>query len=78
MNNLVEDHRENRFANGQSSHDLRATLCSAELETQLMEAVDSVGDFLRFVKSSTRVDAKIRGCFEMEFKAMSPLPEMTE
>jgi hypothetical protein len=57
---------------------LRATLCSAELETQLMEAVDNVGDFLRFVKISTRVDAKIRGCFEMEFKAMSPLPEMTE
>jgi hypothetical protein len=58
MNNIVEDHGENRFANGQSSRDLRATLCGAELETQLMEAVDNVGDFLRFLKISTRVDAK--------------------
>jgi len=47
MNNLVEDHGENRFANGQSSRDLRATLCGAELVTQLMEAVDNVGDFLQ-------------------------------
>ena len=57
MSNIVEDHGENRFADAQSSRDLRATLCGAELETQLMEAVDSVGDFLRFVKISTRVDA---------------------
>ena len=47
MNNIVEDHGENRFANGQSSRDLRATLCGAELETQLIEAVDNVGDFLQ-------------------------------
>ena len=47
MNNIVEDHCENRFANGQSSRDLRATLCGAELETQLIEAVDNVGDFLQ-------------------------------
>jgi hypothetical protein len=53
MNNIVEGHGENRFANGQSSRDLRATLCGAELQTQLMEAVDNVGDFLRFLKIST-------------------------
>jgi len=47
MNNIVEDHGENRFANGQSSRDLRAILCGAELETQLIEAVDNVGDFLQ-------------------------------
>jgi hypothetical protein len=58
LSNIVEDHGENRFANGQSSRDLRATLCGAELETQLMEAVDNVGDFLRFLKNSTRVDPK--------------------
>ncbi len=47
MNNIVEDHGENRFANGQSSRDLRSTLCGAELETQLLEAVDNAGDFLQ-------------------------------
>ena len=47
MNNIVEDHGENRFANGQSRRDLRATLCGAELKTQLIEAVDNVGDFLQ-------------------------------
>ena len=47
MNDIVKDHGENRFANGQSSRDLRATLCGVGLETQLMEAVDNVGDFLQ-------------------------------
>ena len=28
-----------------------------EIETQLMEAVDNVGDLLRFVEISTRVNA---------------------
>jgi hypothetical protein len=58
MNNIVEDHGENRFANGQADAICEAPLCGAELETQLMEAVDNVGDFLRFVKILTRADAK--------------------
>jgi hypothetical protein len=47
MNNIVKDQGDDRFANGQGSRDLRATLCGAQLETQLMEAVDNVGDFLQ-------------------------------
>jgi hypothetical protein len=47
MNNIIRDNDEDQFANGQSSRDLRATLCGAELETQLIEAVDNVGDFLQ-------------------------------
>jgi hypothetical protein len=57
MNNLVEDHGKNQFANGQGSRDLRAGSDVAELETQLMEAIDNVADFLRFVEISTRVNA---------------------
>jgi len=57
MKNIVKDHGGNRFANGQAVAICEPPLCGAELETQLMEAVDCVGDFLRFVKISTRVDA---------------------
>jgi hypothetical protein len=56
MNNIVEDHGEDRFANGQSSRDLRATLCDADLEAQILEAVDNFGDVLRFLKISTPRD----------------------
>jgi hypothetical protein len=57
VNNIVEDHGKNQFANGQSSRDLRAGSDASELETQLMEAIDNVADFLRFVEISTRVNA---------------------
>jgi len=66
MNNIVEDHCENRFANGQSSRDLRATLCGAEQETQLMEAVDNVGTSLVSSRFQREWMQKNRGCFEME------------
>jgi hypothetical protein len=42
MNNIVEDHGKNQFANGQSRRDLRV---SPEPRMQLMEAIDSTGDF---------------------------------
>ena len=47
MNHIVEDHGKNQFANGQGSRDLRAGSDVAELETQLMEAIDNVADFLQ-------------------------------
>jgi len=46
MDNIIGNKGEVQFANGQSSRDLRATLCGAEQETQLMEAVDNVGTSL--------------------------------
>jgi hypothetical protein len=57
MNNIVEDHGRNQFANNQSSRDLRAGSDAAELKTQLMEAIDNVADFLRFVEISTRLNS---------------------
>jgi hypothetical protein len=57
MNNIGENSDEDRFANGQSRRDSRVSSDATELETQLMEAIDNAGDFLRFVEISTRVNA---------------------
>ena len=54
MNNIIEDNGEDQFANGQSSRDLRVSSDAGELETQLMEAIDNIGDFLRFVDRSNK------------------------
>ena len=54
MNKTVEDSGEDQFANGQSSRDLRVRSDAGELEIQLTEAIDNVGDFLHFVEISTR------------------------
>ena len=54
MNKTVEDSGEDQFANDQSSRDLRVGSDARELEIQLTEAIDNVGDFLRFVEISTR------------------------
>ena len=56
MNSIVEDHSKNQFAKGQSSRDLRASSDGVEQETQLMEAIDNFGAFLRYVDTSTRVN----------------------
>jgi hypothetical protein len=42
INNIVEDHGEDQFAKGQRFRVLRA---SPEPGMQLMEAIDSIGDF---------------------------------
>jgi hypothetical protein len=55
MNNIIEDCYEDQFAKGQSRRDLRGCLDTKVLETQLMEAIDNVGDFLRFVEISTQM-----------------------
>ena len=54
MNNFIGNNGEVQFANGQSSRDLRVGSHARELETQLMEVIDSTGDFFRFIESSTR------------------------
>jgi hypothetical protein len=54
MNDFIERRDENQFANGQSRRDLRASSDAAELETQLMEEIDNVADFHRFVEISAR------------------------
>ena len=54
MNTINKDEDEGPFANGQSSRDLRISSDARELETQLMEAIDNIGDFLRFVDRSNK------------------------
>ena len=53
-----------QFANGQSPRDSRVCLDAAGLETQRMEVIDNVGDFLRFVEiSRERMESNNGGCF---------------
>jgi hypothetical protein len=54
MNSIIEHDVKDQFANGQSSRDLRVSSAATELDTQLMDAIDNVGDFLRFVDQSTK------------------------
>jgi hypothetical protein len=49
---------EGRFANGQNGRDLRVGSHARELETQLMEVIDSTGDFFRFVEIFNARDGK--------------------
>jgi hypothetical protein len=58
MDNIVGDHGKNQFANGQSCRVLRT---SPEPGMQLMEAIDSIGDFFRFVGISAREIAVNQG-----------------
>ena len=53
MNNVIKVSAEKRFADGQSSRDLRVYCIAAELEIQLMDAIDSASDFFRFLQVST-------------------------
>jgi hypothetical protein len=57
MNNIIEHCDEDQFANGQCRRDLRFCWDDRELKTQLMEAIDNVGDFVRFVEISSRATA---------------------
>jgi hypothetical protein len=54
MNNIIEDNEKDQFANGQSNRDLRVSSDAMDLEIQLMEAIDNIGDFLHFVEWSTK------------------------
>jgi hypothetical protein len=54
MNAINKDRDEDQFANGQSSRDLRVSSDAGELDTQLMEAIDNIGDFFRFVDRSNK------------------------
>jgi hypothetical protein len=49
MDSIVHNCDQDQFANGQSSRDLRVGSHARELETQLMEVIDSTGDFFRFI-----------------------------
>jgi len=54
MDDIIEYCDEDQFANGQSGRDLRVCWDARELKTQLMEAIDSAEDFVRFVEISAR------------------------
>jgi hypothetical protein len=57
MDNIIEDCDESQFAKGQSGRDLRLCWDARELKSQLMDAIDNVGDFVRFVEISSRATA---------------------
>jgi hypothetical protein len=61
MSALIEDNSQDQDANGQSSRDWRVGSDARELETQAMEAIDSIGDFLRFVDGSIKSEILLRG-----------------
>jgi hypothetical protein len=54
MNDFTEHRDEDRFANGQSCRDLRVRPDRTQPGFQLMEAIDSISDFFRFVRISAR------------------------
>jgi hypothetical protein len=54
MDGIIEHCDEDQFANGQSRRDLRVCWDARELKTQLMEAIDNVGEFVRYVEILSR------------------------
>jgi hypothetical protein len=54
MDDIIEHCDEDQFANGQSRRDLRVCWNARELKTQLMEAIDNVGEFVRYVEILSR------------------------
>jgi hypothetical protein len=57
MDNITEHCDEDQFANGQIGRDLRVCPDARELKTQLMEAIDNVGDLVCYVEISSRAIA---------------------
>lgn len=54
---MIEHYGEDSFANGQSPRDLRVGVDAGELDIQLVEAIDSVEDFLASIRITTRAIA---------------------
>jgi hypothetical protein len=54
MNDFIEHRDEDQFANGQSCRDLRVSPDLTQPVFQMMEAIDSISDFFRFVEISAR------------------------
>jgi hypothetical protein len=59
MSKIIEHNSQDQVANGQSSRNWRVG--SDALEAQAMEAIDTIGDFLRFVDGSIRSEILPRG-----------------
>jgi len=64
MDNFTEPRAEEQFAIGQSGRDLRVRPDAIELEIQLMDAIDNLEEFLRFVEISSRIAINQRRLFE--------------
>jgi hypothetical protein len=54
MNDFIEARDEDQFANGQSCRDLRVSSELTQPGFELMEAINSISDFFRFVRISAR------------------------
>ena len=57
MHHVIEHCDEGQFAKGQSGRDLRVCPDARALTTQLMDAIDSVGDFIHYGELSSRAAA---------------------
>jgi len=57
MNNIIEVSGRKQFANGQDTRDLQVCY-DGDVETQLMDAIDSVYDFLRLVQICNEKNSK--------------------
>jgi hypothetical protein len=55
MSWIIEDHNEDQVANGQTNLELRVSWAASEVDFQSMDAIDNVGDLLRFFAISTRM-----------------------
>jgi hypothetical protein len=54
MSNVIKVSDEEQFAKGQNSRDLRVCYDAGDVETQLMDTIDSVYDFLRLFQIATK------------------------
>jgi hypothetical protein len=54
MQQTIEDYGPDQFASCPTSRNLRVGLGAGELEIQLVDTIDSVGDLFRFIKMITR------------------------
>ena len=54
MNNVIEVSNEEQFAKCSKSRDLQVCSDAGDVETQLMEAIDSAYDFFRLLHVSMR------------------------
>jgi len=58
MQQTIGHYGQDRFASCPTSRDLRVCLSAGESEIQLIDSIDSVGDFFRFIQIITRTNGE--------------------
>jgi len=64
MNNVIEVNDEEQFAKGQNSRDLQVCSDARDVETQIMDAIDSAYDFFRFLHTTRGIANNQRRLFK--------------